>query len=255
MSAAKEAKARRSRLKRPSKAKLSLLKQVLVKNCFSKQKMFPRKDPHLKTDSGGAIQSIFGSSFQPLEEIKNLSCWPKKSLETIFASPFQPVGFAFKQGKSPLFSANQPAHHLPEEEEAQLAHLPEEEEELSFTTLEAAELDAWDESWDRTWAQQQLTDADWFKASAKMFSLQENQDESGGEDQDHCQDQDQDQDQEEGFSKIQPSSFSNFLDIPILGGVNDKELDEYKEKMDKYEQQMIKNKTNLENHFYDVNFS
>ena len=241
MSAAKEAKARRSRLKRPSKAKLSLLKQVLVKNCFSKQKMFPRKDPHLKTDSGGAIQSIFGSSFQPLEEIKNLSCWPKKSLETIFASPFQPVGFAFKQGKSPLF--NQPAH------------LPEEEEELSFTTLEAAELDAWDESWDRTWAQQQLTDADWFKASAKMFSLQENQDESGGEDQDQVQDQDQDQDQEEGFSKIQPSSFSNFLDIPILGGVNDKELDEYKEKMDKYEQQMIKNKTNLENHFYDVNFS
>ena len=240
MSAAKEAKARRSRLKRPSKAKLSLLKQVLVKNCFSKQKMFPRKDPHLKTDSGGAIQSIFGSSFQPLEEIKNLSCWPKKSLETIFASPFQPVGFAFKQGKSPLF--NQPAH-LPEEEE------------LSFTTLEAAELDAWDESWDRTWAQQQLTDADWFKASAKMFSLQENQDESGGEDQDQVQDQDQDQDQEEGFSKIQPSSFSNFLDIPILGGVNDKELDEYKEKMDKYEQQMIKNKTNLENHFYDVNFS
>ena len=244
MSAAKEAKARRSRLKRPSKAKLSLLKQVLVKNCFSKQKMFPRKDPHLKTDSGGAIQSIFGSSFQPLEEIKNLSCWPKKSLETIFASPFQPVGFAFKQGKSPLFSANQPAHHLPEEEE-----------ELSFTTLEAAELDAWDESWDRTWAQQQLTDADWFKASAKMFSLQENQDESGGEDQDQVQDQDQDQDQEEGFSKIQPSSFSNSLDIPILGSVNDKELDEYKEKMDKYEQQMIKNKTNLENHFYDVNFS
>ena len=240
MSAAKEAKARRSRLKRPSKAKLSLLKQVLVKNCFSKQKMFPRKDPHLKTDSGGAIQSIFGSSFQTLEEIKNLSYWPKKSLETIFASPFQPVGFAFKQGKSPLF--NQPAH-LPEEEE------------LSFTTLEAAELDAWDESWDRTWAQQQLTDADWFKASAKMFSLQENQDESGGEDQDQVQDQDQDQDQEEGFSKIQPSSFSNFLDIPILGGVNDKELDEYKEKMDKYEQQMIKNKTNLENHFYDVNFS
>ena len=239
MSAAKEAKARRSRLKRPSKAKLSLLKQVLVKNCFSKQKMFPRKDPHLKTDSGGAIQSIFGSSFQPLEEIKNLSCWPKKSLETIFASPFQPVGFAFKQGKSPLF--NQPAH------------LPEEEEELSFTTLEAAELDAWDESWDRTWAQQQLTDADWFKASAKMFSLQENQDESGGEDQDQVQDQDQDQ--EEGFSKIQPSSFSNSLDIPILGSVNDKELDEYKEKMDKYEQQMIKNKTNLENHFYDVNFS
>ena len=240
MSAAKEAKARRSRLKRPSKAKLSLLKQVLVKNCFSKQKMFPRKDPHLKTDSGGAIQSIFGSSFQPLEEIKNLSCWPKKSLETIFASPFQPVGFAFKQGKSPLF--NQPAHHLPEEEE-----------ELSFTTLEAAELDAWDESWDRTWAQQQLTDADWFKASAKMFSLQENQDESGGEDQDQVQDQDQDQ--EEGFSKIQPSSFSNSLDIPTLGGVNDKELDEYKEKMDKYEQQMIKNKTNLENIFYDVNFS
>ena len=237
MSAAKEAKARRSRLKRPSKAKLSLLKQVLVKNCFSKQKMFPRKDPHLKTDSGGAIQSIFGSSFQPLEEIKNLSCWPKKSLETIFESPFQPVGFAFKQGKSPLF--NQPAH------------LPEEEEELSFTTLEAAELDAWDESWDRTWAQQQLTDADWFKASAKMFSLQENQDESGGEDQDQVQDQDQ----EEGFSKIQPSSFSNSLDIPILGSVNDKELDEYKEKMDKYEQQMIKNKTNLENHFYDVNFS
>ena len=242
MSAAKEAKARRSRLKRPSKAKLSLLKQVLVKNCFSKQKMFPRKDPHLKTDSGGAIQSIFGSSFQPLEEIKNLSCWPKKSLETIFASPFQPVGFAFKQGKSPLF--NQPAHLPEEEEEAHLAHLPE-EEELSFTTLEAAELDAWDESWDRTWAQQQLTDADWFKASAKMFSLQENQDESGGED----------QDQEEGFSKIQPSSFSNSLDIPILGSVNDKELDEYKEKMDKYEQQMIKNKTNLENNFYDVNFS
>ena len=143
MSAAKEAKARRSRLKRPSKAKPSLLKQVLVKNCFGKtQRALPPKDPHLKTETERAFESIFGSTLQP--------SWPKKSLETIFAAPFQPVEFAFKQTTSFLL--------LDEQQRGESGG--------SLTRLEAADLNlAWDESWD--------------KSGEKMFSLQENQDERG----------------------------------------------------------------------------
>ena len=210
MSAAKEAKARRSRLKRPSKAKLSLLKQVLVKNCFSKaQKVkIPPKEPHQKTDTERVIESIFGSALQPVE-VDRLGCnWPKKSLESIFAAPFQPVGFAFKQDKSSLSL---------------------DDEERSFTTLEAADLDAWDESWDQAWAKQ-LSANNGFKSGGKMFSLQENQDVEDEEE------------EEEG--KIQPSLTP--LNIPILGGASEKELAKYQAKMDEYEQES-KNKTSPEN--------
>ena len=232
MSAAKEAKVRRSRLKRPSKAKLSLLKQVLVKNCFSKTQKaaLPPKEPHLKTDTERAVESIFGSSLQPTVDVNQdwqvgkLVCWPKKSLETIFASPFQPVGFAFK-----LHSNS-----------SQLLDDQGGEAGGRLTTLEAADLDAWDESWDRAWARQ-LPPCNEFKSGGKMFSLQENQDERGVEE----------EEEEEEEAKIKPSLFPSIdlLYNPTPGGAYDKEVARYKEKMEEYEQEMAKSKTSLEKCF------
>ena len=186
MSAAKEAKARRSRLKRPSKAKPSLLKQVLVKNCFGKTQraMPPTKDPFLKTDTERTFESIFGSSLQPT--------WPKKSLEAIFGAPFQPdFEFAFKETNPFLFLDDQ---------------RPQEGGGGSLKTLEAADLDAWDESWDEK------------PGEEKMFSLQENQDERGVIE--------EVEDEEGAFFPINP-----LLDIDNIIDAYDKELvREYNEK-------------------------
>ena len=190
---------------------MSLLKQVLVKNCFNKaQKVVipPKQEPNLKTDTERAIESVFGSALQPSVEVGRFSCssWPKKSLETIFAAPFQPVGFAFKQGdKSSSFSLDN-----------------DEEERRSFTTLEAADLDAWDESWDRAWAKQ-VSANNGFKSGAKMFSLQENQDVEDEEE------------EEEGKTPL--------VNIP---SASEKKLAKYQAKMDIYEQES-KSKTSPEN--------
>ena len=130
MSVAREAKARRSRLKRPSKAKASLLKQVLVKNWLNNQKLPApiELEPTTETER---------SFFLPagINQIVKWASWPKKSLETIFAAPFEPIEFSFKQDKG-----------------SQEEKIP--TSSGSLTTLEVADHVAWDQALDEVWIQE-----------------------------------------------------------------------------------------------------
>ena len=130
MSVAREAKARRSRLKRPSKAKVSLLKQVLVKNWLNNQKLPAPIEVEPTTETERSFFLPAG-----INQIVKWASWPKKSLETIFAAPFEPVEFSFKQDKG-----------------SQEEQIP--TNSGSLTTLEVADHVAWDQALDEVWIQE-----------------------------------------------------------------------------------------------------
>ena len=130
MSVAREAKARRSRLKRPSKAKVSLLKQVLVKNWLNNQKLPAPIEVEPTTETERSFFLPAG-----INQIVKWASWPKKSLETIFAAPFEPIEFSFKQDKG-----------------SQEEKIP--TSSGSLTTLEVADHVAWDQALDEVWIQE-----------------------------------------------------------------------------------------------------
>ena len=130
MSVAREAKARRSRLKRPSKAKASLLKQVLVKNWLNNQKLPAPIEVEPTTETERSFFLPAG-----INQIVKWASWPKKSLETIFAAPFEPVEFSFKHDKG-----------------SQEEQIP--TNSGSLTTLEVADHAAWDQALDEVWIQE-----------------------------------------------------------------------------------------------------
>ena len=130
MSVAREAKARRSRLKRPSKAKASLLKQVLVKNWLNNQKLPAPIEVEPTTETERSFFLPAG-----INQIVKWASWPKKSLETIFAAPFEPIEFSFKQDKG-----------------SQEEKIP--TSSGSLTTLEVADHVAWDQALDEVWIQE-----------------------------------------------------------------------------------------------------
>ena len=130
MSVAREAKARRSRLKRPSKAKVSLLKQVLVKNWLNNQKLPAPIEVEPTTEKERSFFLPAG-----INQIVKWASWPKKSLEAIFAAPFEPIEFSFKQDKG-----------------SQEEQIP--TNSGSLTTLEVADHVAWDQALDEVWIQE-----------------------------------------------------------------------------------------------------
>ena len=213
MSVAREAKARRSRLKRPSKAKASLLKQVLVKNWLNNQKLPApiELEPTTETER---------SFFLPagINQIVKWASWPKKSLETIFAAPFEPIEFSFKQDKG-----------------SQEEKIP--TSSGSLTTLEVADHVAWDQALDEVWIQELTPNS--FGGRSEVESEKRVED------------------QERGLVKYEHTLPSNRLDFPIHGDTFNEDVvkhkDTFKEdvvkdkdSVDEYEQEFIKNNPSLE---------
>ena len=213
MSVAREAKARRSRLKRPSKAKVSLLKQVLVKNWLNNQKLPAPIEVEPTTETERSFFLPAG-----INQIVKWASWPKKSLETIFAAPFEPIEFSFKQDKR-----------------SQEEQIP--TNSGSLTTLEVADHTAWDQSLDEVWIQE---------LTPNSF---------GGRSEVECEKREEDQ--ERGLVRYEHNLPPTCLDFPIHGDTFHEEavkhtdtfkedVVKYKDSVDEYEQEFIKNNPSLE---------
>ena len=185
MSVAREAKARRSRLKRPSKAKVSLLKQVLVKNWLNNQKLPAPMEPEPTTETERSFFLPAG-----INQIVKWASWPKKSLETIFAAPFEPIEFSFKQDKG-----------------SQEEQIP--TNSGSLTTLEVADHAAWDQALDEVWIQE---------LTPNSF---------GGRSEVECEKRGEDQ--ERGLVKYEHTLPPNRLDFPIHGDMIHEEVVKHKD--------------------------
>ena len=213
MSVAREAKARRSRLKRPSKAKISLLKQVLVKNWLNNQKLPAPIEPEPTTEKERSFFLPDG-----INQIVKWASWPKKSLETIFAAPFEPIEFSFKYDKC-----------------SQEEQIP--TNGGSLTTLEVADHAVWDQALDEVWIQELTPNS--FGGMSEVGSEKRAED------------------QERGLVRYEHTLPSNRLNFPIHGDTFHEEVvkhkDTFKEEVvkdkdsvDEYEQEFIKNNPSLE---------
>ena len=217
MSVAREAKARRSRLKRPSKAKVSLLKQVLVKNWLNNQKLPAPIEVEPTTETERSFFLPAG-----INQIVKWASWPKKSLETIFAAPFEPIEFSFKQDKG-----------------SQEEKIP--TSSGSLTTLEVADHVAWDQALDEVWIQE--------IASSGFGGRSEVESEKRAED------------QERDLVKYDRTLPTTRLDFPIHGDTFHKEVVKHKDTFheevvkhkDTFKEDVVKHKDSVDEYEFIEN--